>query len=124
MNFYPWLLWLTPREIKLREHSELAAEEVVRKAHKSRRCPRCRIGYLAEYDGVCRTCRYPEFSSDEPCNECEEGDCDECEYARELRKKLKEKLRISLLLILTFSKVGYSRGGGRDIFIYGDHIHA
>ena len=91
MDFYPWLLWLTPRERRLQEHSELAAEDKEREIYERRRCPRCRLGRLDEYAGVCRVCSYPEFNEDEPCYECEDGNCDECEYARELRRKLKEQ---------------------------------
>ena len=57
---------------------------------RGRRCPRCRMGHLNEWTGICNVCGYPEFNEDEPCYECEGGDCDECEYARELRGGLKE----------------------------------
>ena len=93
MDFYPWLLWLTPRERRLQEHSELAAEDKEWEIRRRQRCPRCRLGVLDEYTGVCRVCGYPEFNEDEPCYECEGSGCDGCEYARELRRKLKERYR-------------------------------
>jgi len=77
-------LILTPREAKILEHSRLAED---------RSCPRCRMGQLDEWAGVCRVCGYPEFHEDEPCNECEDGDCDKCEYARKLREKIMERER-------------------------------
>ena len=93
MDFYPWLLWLTLRERRLQEHSELAAEDKEWETLERRRCPRCRLGRLDEYAGVCRVCGYPEFNEDEPCYECGDSDCDGCEYARELRRKLRGRYR-------------------------------
>ena len=77
---------LTPREMRLREHARLAENRHYFEM-EDRRCPRCRMGWLDEYAGVCNTYGYPEFGEDEPCNFCDE-DCDRCEYARKLQEKI------------------------------------
>ena len=83
---------LTPREAKILEHSRLTENRDFLE-REDRTCPRCRQGWLDEYAGVCSICGYPEFHEDEPCHECEEGNCDECEYARKLRKRIAERER-------------------------------
>jgi len=78
---------LTLREAKILEHSRLAENRDFLE-REDRTCPRCRQGWFDEYAGVCNTCGYPEFSEDEPCHECEDSNCDECEYARKLRREI------------------------------------
>ena len=78
------------KKVKLREHARLAENRHYFEA-EDRRCPRCRQGWLNEWTGICSACGYPEFNEDEPCYNCEDEDCDKCEYARKLREKLMER---------------------------------
>jgi len=83
-------LILTPREVRLREHARLAENRHYFEMEE-RRCPRCRMGWLNEWTGICSACGYPEFNEDEPCYNCEDEDCERCEYARKLREKIIER---------------------------------
>ena len=80
-------LILTPREVRLGEHARLAENRDFLE-QEDRTCPRCRIGWLNEWTGICSACGYPEVSEGEPCYNCEDGDCNKCEYARKLRERL------------------------------------
>ena len=80
-------LILTPREARILEHSRLAENRDFLEAD-DRACPRCRMGRLNEWTGVCSVCSYPEFNDDEPCYNCEDEDCEKCEYARRLREEI------------------------------------
>ncbi len=84
-------LILTPREVRLREHARLAENRHYFEM-EDRSCPRCRMGWLNEWTGICSACGYPEVREDEPCYNCEEN-CDECEVARRIREKIMERER-------------------------------